>query len=231
MRTNGLANQIHGHMTTPTAHRWAFALLVVLHAVGAIGTILGWGEQLLPLSGLNLLIAGLIVITLNRVHWHLWWVVAPIAGFLSEVIGVQTGWLFGSYSYGQGLGPEVAGVPLLLGLLWLMMLWGSWSLIAWLQLPAKWMRVVLAATAMTALDGLIEPVAIRAGWWSWNTTGGDVPWSNYLSWWAVAALLLAFAPTPKKESESQRQGTSLAARLLLIFTVFFILLNLFPWTP
>ena len=44
----------------------------------------------------------------------------------------------------------------------------------------------MAASLMTAMDFLIEPVAIRAGWW-WSA--GDIPISNYVTWWIVAFAL------------------------------------------
>ena len=214
---------------TPSAQqRWSLFVLVVLHTVGVVGILSGWANVLLPLSSVNLMIAAALLIALNRPQWNWWWLAAPALGFLTEVIGVQTGWLFGAYSYGSGLGPQLAGVPVLLGLLWLMMLWGRWSLVSHLpglQTKPRLPRILLAATAMTALDGLIEPVAIRAGWWAWHTDFGAVPWTNYASWFGIAACLLAFAPPA-----SNSPGTSTARGLFLIFTAFFTLLNLFPWT-
>ena len=221
-------------MTPSTKRRWALFVLIVLHVVGAVGILTGWAGLLLPLSGVNLAIATALLLWLNRPQWHWWWLAAPALGFGAEVIGVQTGWLFGAYSYGSGLGPRLAGVPLLLGPLWLMMLWGSWSLVSssrTLQAKPHATRVLLAATAMTALDGLIEPVAIRAGWWSWANDLGAVPWTNYASWFGIAACLLAFAPPADSTTESKAAGTTIARELFLIFTAFFTLLNLFPWTP
>jgi len=210
------------------AFRSSLFVLIVLHAVGAIGILAGFAPLLLPLSAVNLLIAAAILVGLSRNQWSAWWLLAPLGGFIAEVAGVQTGLLFGAYSYGSSLGPCIGGVPLMLGPLWLMMLWGSWSLIHRLKLQAKpkLPNILLSAAIMTALDGLIEPVAIRAGWWTWHNEMGTVPWTNYASWFGIAALLLSFAPAPKRD-----EGTSIASALFLIFTVFFTLLNLFPWTP
>lgn len=207
-----------------TNEKIAIAILAILHAVGAIGTSMGYGDLLLPLSGLNLLLAAVLLIAFNAKHLGIWGVIAPFAGFAAEVIGVQTGWLFGSYSYGEGLGWKWAGVPLLLGLLWLMMLWGAAVVVDRLKsnLP-QWMRAAAAAGAMTALDALIEPVAVKAGWWAW--AGGIIPLTNFISWFAIAFLLLLFAP----RSEG-RPGTSVALALFLIFGIFFTFLNLFEWT-
>ena len=50
-------------------------------------------------------------------------------GFGVEVIGVETGLLFGDYEYGSGLGPKVLKVPMLMGVLWWILLLGThhWS--------------------------------------------------------------------------------------------------------
>lgn len=202
----------------------AIAVLAILHAVGAVGTLLGFGYLLLPLSGLNLLLAAGLLIAFNAPSLGRWGVMAPLAGFAAEVIGVQTGWLFGSYSYGDGLGWKWAGVPLLLGLLWLMMLWGAAVVVDRLKpdMP-RWGRAAAAAAAMTALDGLIEPVAVQSGWWTW--ANGTIPLTNFISWFTIAFPLLLFAP----RSEG-RPGTSVALALFLIFGIFFTLLNLFEWT-
>ena len=42
-----------------------------------------------------------------------------IAGIIIEIIGVNTGLIFGNYSYGKGLGIKIWGTPLLIGINWL----------------------------------------------------------------------------------------------------------------
>jgi putative membrane protein len=160
-------------------------------------------------------------------HWT--WIAAIVGGLLVEIIGVQTGVLFGAYAYGDILGVKLAGVPLILGALWWMSLlgFGYWSdriLERWLKVKNKALNLIVrafvAASLMTALDGLIEPVAIRAGWWAWEAV--DVPWSNYATWWIVA---FAFHLLP------QKMGKNIGAGLLVaIFVLFFLFLNWFPWT-
>ena len=142
---------------------------------------------------------------------------------------MQTGYLFGNYSYGTVLGPMVAGVPLILGALWWISLMGCgwWTdrLMNRLQWGAetaggKLVRALIAATLMTAFDGLIEPVAIQAGWWAWE--GVHVPWFNYASWWGISFV---FYLLPRQRRENI--GTGL---LVAIFVFFFVFLNWFPWT-
>src|SRR3954453_20380797 len=54
----------------------------------------------------------------RRVGWLLG---VALFGFAAEVVGVHTGVPFGDYDYIGGLGPTLAGVPIAVGLAWMMM--------------------------------------------------------------------------------------------------------------
>lgn len=204
------------------------AVIVILHAVGAAGTALGYAHWLLPLTPLNLLICAGIVMAFTGAESPWRWALTMFLGFGIEVMGVATGWLFGDYSYGDGLGPKALEVPLLMGVLWWLLLLGThhWSerILAWRGRPVSpFSRAALAATLMTALDGAIEPVAIRAGWWTWHE--GHIPWTNYATWW-VASLALGWLWRDVDDLKTNR----LSGLLVVVFAVFFALLNLIPWT-
>jgi len=201
--------------------RLAWMLPAFLHTVGAAGIACGYGAFFLGLTAANLLVCGGVVLWSARHSASWFWVLGAGAGFLAEVVGVNTGLLFGAYRYGEGLGLQLAGVPLLLGLLWLLMLEGGAS---WAQrggARSRWAVASIGATLMTAVDGVLEPVAIGAGWWSWEA--GTPPWTNYASWWGVAFVLLLVRPTDRAVAPAP-------AHLFLIFALFFCLLNLMPWT-
>ncbi len=208
---------------------WIPRIMLILHAVGVVGILAGYGKFFLDFTASNLLVNGILAAWMDWVDRHWTWIAAIVGGLLVEIIGVQTGVLFGAYAYGDILGVKLAGVPLILGALWWMSLlgFGYWSdriLERWLKIKNKALNLIvrafLAASLMTALDGLIEPVAIRAGWWAWEAV--DVPWSNYATWWIVA---FAFHLLP------QKMGKNIGAGLLVaIFVLFFLFLNWFPWT-
>lgn len=208
---------------------WIPRIMLILHAVGVVGILAGYGKFFLDFTASNLLVNGILAAWMDWEDRHWTWIAAIFGGLLVEIIGVQTGVLFGAYAYGDILGVKLAGVPLILGALWWMSLlgFGYWSdriLERWLKLKNKALNLIVrafvAASLMTALDGLIEPVAIRAGWWAWEAV--NVPWSNYATWWIVA---FAFHLLP------QKMGKNIGAGLLVaIFVLFFLFLNWFPWT-
>jgi phytoene desaturase len=213
--------------------RNALGVIGILHAVGILGIAAGFAPFLLRFTPLTLLIAGGLALRSQWRNAHLGWLAVAAGGFVAEVIGVQTGWLFGDYAYGTGLGPRFLGVPWLLGWLWLIMLLGTHALTEALlertglpRLAAnRWVRAAGVATTMTALDFLLEPVAVRAGWWTW--AGDLIPAQNYLSWWGTSFLLSALCmPQP-----ATRPSRMVAIGLMITFALFFLTLICLSWTP
>jgi putative membrane protein len=103
-----------------------------------------------------------------------------------EVLGVHTGLVFGEYSYGQTLGWKWLEVPVIIGCNWLFLLIGTAGFVHRLRI-APALRVAIGAALMTAMDVLIEPVAIYLGYWDW--AGGTPPLQNYLAWFVVSLLM------------------------------------------
>ncbi|PYE53581.1 carotenoid biosynthesis protein [Deinococcus yavapaiensis] len=106
-----------------------------------------------------------------------------VLGLAVEIAGSRAGFLFGSYDYDPP-GPKVLGVPLLVPLGW----W--WMTLAALALSNG--KPVLAGALMVALDVGLEPLMTTYGFWSWAPGGTSyygVPWTNFLGWFVVGALL------------------------------------------
>jgi uncharacterized membrane protein len=127
--------------------------------------------------------------------------IAGGGGLLAETVGVHTGFPFGDYRYTGTLGPDVAGVPMVVALAWVMMCWPALlvgrSLAARLRVdrPA-WLVVVIGAWALASWDVFLDPQMVDAGHWVWADPspalpGVDgVPLTNYAGWLLVAALMI-----------------------------------------
>ncbi len=200
---------------------FSIAILVILYVVGIVGLGSSSREWFLAATPLTLVIsAGLLLA--NHLEWNRWAVsavvTAAIVGFLVEVVGVQTGLIFGEYAYGATLGAKLWAVPLVIGLNWLLLTYTTGALTARLRLP-KVLQAALAAAAMTALDVLIEPIAMAFDFWQWS--GGVVPMQNYIAWFLVSfALLLLF------QYLRFDKRNPLAAPVLVLQVLFFGILNL-----
>lgn len=151
-----------------------------------------------------------------------WWCLGAWALTVAlEMLGVATGLVFGPYQYGPTLNGQVAGVPLLIGLNWTTLLLGALALTERLAPSAgPWGRPLLAAALLTGFDWVMEPVAVRFGYWHWQTWP-LIPVRNYVAWYGIAAGLgLALA------AARVRVRTALAVAYFGIQLGFFVLLRL-----
>lgn len=102
-----------------------------------------------------------------------------------EALGVATGVIFGSYSYHQGLGLKVAQAPILIGVNWVILVYGSNALAR--KIPTgPWMRILSAALLMVAFDLIMEFAAPYMQMWSFE--GGAPPLRNYIAWFVLGAF-------------------------------------------
>ncbi len=117
-------------------------------------------------------------------------------GLLVEVVGVATGFPFGSYSYSDRIGPLIGEVPVIIPLAWAMM--GYPALVVARQItPSRWLGTSIGAAALAAWDLYLDPQMVTEGYWTWEGTGpyliGTVPASNYLAWLGTAWLMMMAA--------------------------------------
>jgi putative membrane protein len=108
--------------------------------------------------------------------------VLPVT-FAVELLGVRTGFPFGSYAYDGGLGPAVAGVPLAVPLAWAMFSYPALVVGRLLGRP-----VLAGAWALTSWDLFLDPQMVAAG--HWHFAAGGVPLTNTAGWLAVSLLLM-----------------------------------------
>ena len=149
---------------------------------------------------------------------YLSWLTIFVAGFAIEVIGVNTGHVFGEYSYGKILGVKIWGTPLMIGVNWLMLTYSSTVLVG-LFFSNRWFRYLVAASLMVIYDIAMEPVAIRLDMWNWNLV--DVPIQNYVAWFFISAVLLII-----QELFIKRIENKIAPALFIIQFLFFTILNI-----
>jgi putative membrane protein len=159
--------------------------------------------------------------------------IAFMTGMVTEIIGVNTGLLFGNYQYGQVLGPKIYGVPFLIGLNWFVIVYCSGAILTQgVELLQQKINIKISgfassifviiggATIATCFDFIIEPVAVKLHFWSWEN--GQIPLLNYACWFSISAILLGV-----KMYFKTIRINAFAINLLIIQTLFFLMLNLF----
>ena len=181
------------------------AWILTMLALPVLGWIMGEGYLLRGMLAGVLVQAALVLIILYQA-WGLrraasvFGIVAGLAYF-AELLGVKTGFLFGKYHYTALLQPQIAGVPVLIPLAWMMMLPPAWAIAQLItRRSGRSIRfVVVSALAFTAWDLFLDPQMVAWNFWHWDSPGQyfGIPWSNYLGWILVSAALSLIA-NPRK---------------------------------
>lgn len=195
----------------------AIAIILILHVVGWLGLSSSYASYFLLLTPVNLLISAFLALKFQpkfSTPLILLLLVSFLLGFFAEMLGVQTGYLFGNYSYGSAMGPKLWGVPLTIGLNWMILTYCSAEIVQKFMKPSI-VRPIVGASLLLLFDYMLEPAAIKLGYWSWE--GGTIPFFNYATWFAIGFILHLFYEKYHKGSNNH-----VAMWLFLIQILFFI---------
>lgn len=206
------------------AGRNATSFLIIFYMVGTAGTMIPLSRpfflMLFPFA-IILSFAFLLAYPVYKTDLKTWLLVSVIAitGYAIEVAGVNTGVIFGRYSYGHTFGLKVFGTPLLIGINWALLVFASASVAEKLSVPLL-LKIIIASLMMLFYDLFLEVSAGKLDMWTWE--GGRVPLLNYLAWFIAAlamhSLLRLFSLKP---------SFRFALPVLACQTVFFILLAIY----
>ena len=219
----------------------ATGIALLIHVAGLIGMIWADKQWFARMTPLNLLLMLFLIIWIQENKnkaFYLFFAGASLIGLFTEVIGVNTGMLFGNYSYGTILGIKIAGVPIIIGLNWFVVLYCAVATLNYfnqyfirnnktekrntlLSGPIDLYLVIAGALLATFFDWIMEPIAVSLGFWTW-AGDGQIPIFNYLTWFCVSILILSLFRLTKFRPEN-----IFAVRLFLIQLIFFILLRVF----
>lgn len=143
-----------------------------------------------------------------------------IIGFLVEFLGVNYDLFFGSYEYGNNLGYKIGGVPIIMSVNWLVLIFLAGSFTEKIIPNPLPLKVLFAALLMVFLDIFLEICAPKLDYWKFNEE--VVPISNYNSWFIISAICLYIYFKLIKEKEY-----TLSTNMLVIYFAFFGLLSVF----
>lgn len=211
----------------------ATGIAILFHVIGVVGILMN-KDVFAALSSLNLALMFLLVLfTQKNINGKFlaFLVCCYIIGMISEFVGTKTGILFGNYTYGHVLGPSVWGVPLIIGINWFLVIYCSGITMSSLLSKAiikkdepnkkfKTLSLVIDGALLVVLfDWLLEPVAVKLGYWQWK---GEIPVWNYLSWFVLGIVLLSIF-----RLFNFNKVNGFAVNLLLIQMMFFLVLRTF----
>jgi putative membrane protein len=196
------------------------AILLLVYISGALGFLSPLSDWFVYLTPINLIItAGMIWIDSKPGGKNAFTTIFAIwlLGYGVEILGVKSGFPFGEYSYSEVFGWNFFEVPPLIGINWLIVIWGGHS-IARTFLVHKNARWFVTAALAVGLDFLIEPVAIHFEFWYWES--GAPPTENYIAWFVVASVMsLIFEKYPIVQKP--RLGATAFVCQLLFFGIIY----------
>jgi uncharacterized membrane protein len=162
------------------------------------------------------ILTGLVLVALHGALLFGWpsilrfMILSAAVGTAAETLGLRYGWFFGDYRYSDRVGPKCFGpLPLFVPILWIVLPYlGTLTACTVVFLasgrfpgvprgdgffPAT-VWVILTAVAVTAVDVVAEPVAVREGRWFWRIGGRyyGAPFSNFAGWFMTSLVLSAF---------------------------------------
>ena len=197
----------------------------IFYGVGLLGLAVPFTRPVFQhLIPVNFLVALTALFLVDRTGWKRLLPVSVFifaAGWGLEVFGVNTGIIFGDYSYGRFMGPKLFHTPLAIGLSWLMMIYLTVALAQQITMHPLY-RTILAAIFMVVYDFILEPAAMSLDMWQWM--GGKVPLQNYITWFLASLVLASLFPIFKVRIRSRLAGSVFAAQMLMFF-----LLNIILW--
>ena len=218
----------------------ATAIAVLFHIIGLVGLLFFDKTFFLQSTSINLLLMFALLLWTQHeknIYFFLFLIVCFCVGIAVEIIGINTKILFGDYTYGNVLGYKVQHVPLLIGVNWFIIIYCCGISIHTLLMKAinsisadtgkkpmvlKALSVIIdGATLAVLFDWMMEPVAVKLGYWTWNGDG-SIPFYNYICWFLVSILLLVAFHFAKFNKQNK-----FAVNLLLIQLMFFLLLRTF----
>ncbi|HPR33076.1 MAG TPA: carotenoid biosynthesis protein [Prolixibacteraceae bacterium] len=208
---------------TNLSEREATKFLIIFYIVGIIGFLIPYTrhlfEILIPITLLiNIFLLFLFHKPFDPRH-VIFFVSVAVITFAIEAIGVNTGVLFGDYLYGESLPVKLFHTPVIIGLNWLLLSYGITQLIR-NSIQLRKYLIILGAAGMTFFDFFMEPVAMKTGMWTWAYN--VIPYTNYIMWFVVSALILAGFELFKIRTDQKTAG-----RIFLFQFMFFLILYFF----
>lgn len=195
--------------------------LILVYVSGAIGFVLK-PDFFLPFTPFTLVYTSFVFLIyqpINNLKYVISFISVAIIGFVSEVIGVKTGLVFGEYSYGATLGYKFLEVPLTISLNWALLA-SACILIASYLSSHKVVVSIVSAILATSVDFLIEQVAPKLDFWRFKE--GMPGWHNYLGWLGVS-FIAALLFTPVLKTGNKRIALVIIALQILFFLYIYLI--------
>ena len=193
----------------------------LFHVCGMIGISYGNKDLFLSFTPVNLIIS-FFLLFVNQIQITQIEILSVftifLIGMICEILGVNYGYIFGDYVYLDNLGTKVFGVPILIGINWIILTFITGSISSYIFKKNLKFSILTGAIFMILLDLIIEPVAPLLGFWIFDLP--SVPLQNYVGW-----FLIGLATQFVFQKFVVNKEIPFSSNLLLANIVFFSFLN------
>ena len=169
----------------------SIGIVWLFHLSGLVGLLYIDKNLFASLTPLNLFISSTLLFvnqkSLNKKEVVIVFLIFSI-GMIAEILGVNYGLIFGKYDYGDNLGLKLLGVPLLIGLNWVVLTFICGS-ISNHFIKNKYLSIVVGIIFMLIIDITLEPIAPTLDYWEFS--GSIAPIQNYIGWAFTSLLTLS----------------------------------------
>ncbi|GBF73966.1 hypothetical protein PA598K_02292 [Paenibacillus sp. 598K] len=145
--------------------------------------------------------------------------VVCVVTMFAEWLGTKTGFPFGNYYYTDILRLGPGEVPVPIGFAWIGVV-GSALLVS--RSTRRWVRALEVGGYALWFDLILDPVAYSREFWIWLDPGSwgsfyEIPLQNFVSWFALAALLSLLFPVHRANGRLYREACRLYGGMCLMF--------------
>jgi bisanhydrobacterioruberin hydratase len=176
----------------PTERYSIIFLIVTAFTSIALHLIPDFQPLIIKLTELYLFLINSLIFAFGLLNNHrnlsgftFWSVFTILSLFLIEVLGINTGELFGTYLYGNTLPTKLAEVSIIIPFNRAMLILAAYGSISKL-IKNRYLRALISSIIIALLDILIQTVATKLGYWYWETS--HIPLQNYVGVFFVSLI-------------------------------------------
>ena len=188
--------------------------ILLFYLIGIVGIFNTWSSLFfIKLTPLALILSTVILFLFHKnfnVKTFIAFFVVIMFGFIIEIIGVNTGYIFGEYEYGHTLGIKIIGTPIIIGINWLLMIYLSSSIFQFIK--NRYLKIFFASIFMVIYDLILEQVAPKLDMWQFEN--GTAPIKNYVAWFIISIIFHTIFQFFKINTQNRLASTILIAQIL-----------------
>ncbi len=198
--------------------------IIIYYAIGLIGLSIPFtARYFIYLTPFSILINLFLILYFN-INWSARFAVTGLLIYIfsmaAEITGVNTGAVFGSYTYENSiLGPGLLNTPFIIGINWFILIYCTYTLTNKFKF-ALIIKILMGGLIMLIFDILLEPVAGRMLMWTWLSI--EVPLLNYAVWFILSIVFVSIMYLGRINIQNV-----ISTHLLFVQFIFFSGLNLF----